>query len=286
MKQEGRLPHLASLPFADDAAAEIDDLRKRLVLEETRTSNLRNHLASEGYSPEDITAVQDTGERQIDLARTMKEAKWIRNVLGWLKKHGWGRDGLGLGAQPNCYLLLLYKQVRGFLMTFRDGPPQDILAPERSNANCDKSLFEWRIYVGSAQKDPRPYREDLKKHKVLTHAPGCVKAWCAAGFRYLGEYELKSCPDGLEDALTLLLSMAFARYGQGNWVQPAPWNPHGAPLDCYFNAVQGTLQKALDTLKYSSKSIKHSKTLNTKQWTLFGMQINSPCAHANSRLQC
>lgn len=221
---EGELPEVEVQPFPSESVeSELHELRERLAVEKKRTANLRTHLASEGYSPADIEAVADTGARQdFELGRTAREAKWIKTVAGWLKEHGWDTAGLGQSKLPNCYLLLLYrpKQEGGFRMTPRT-KPKNVLAWECSG-------FEWRIYVGAEGNEPRPYRLNLKNGAPLGgHAPQCVKDWCAEGFEYLDDISLHDCPAGLEDALTLLLTMAFEKCGQGDWVQPAPWNPHG-----------------------------------------------------------
>ena len=101
--------------------------------------------------------------------------------------------------------------------------------------------YEWRIYVGAEEADPREYRQILETRALREDdpAPACVSVWCTKErFEFHEELVLKSCPDGLEDALTLLLSMAFEKMGKGDWVQPPPLEPYsGALVDGWLAAV-------------------------------------------------
>ena len=94
------------------------------------------------------------------------------------------------------------------------------------------------MYIGAEERDPRKYRQILSEHKWNRGppleeddpAPACVSAWCVREkFEFHGELTLEGCPEGLEDALTLLLSVAFERMetGKGDWVRSAPWNLRG-----------------------------------------------------------
>ena len=87
----------------------------------------------------------------------------------------------------------------------------------------------WRIYIGNEKDDEeafgRQYRELLRnKEAPGDAAPGWVKIWWSEGFRFLDEFnDLRECPNGLEDALSVLLSVHFHGSGRrGDWVQPTP----------------------------------------------------------------
>ena len=87
------------------------------------------------------------------------------------------------------------------------------------------------MYIGCEAEDGtegRRYRHNLRKGQPPgTKAPAWVRIWWDEGFRQLDEFnDLHGCPNGLEDALTVLLSAHFEgrAAGRGQWVQPTPWN--------------------------------------------------------------
>ena len=89
--------------------------------------------------------------------------------------------------------------------------------------------FEWRIYIGCEADDlaeGRNYRHLVRAGKDPgARAPGWVRIWWDANFRFLDEFDdLHECPNGIEDALSLLLSTHFEGRapGRGEWVPPAP----------------------------------------------------------------
>ena len=227
--QRANLPQRGDLPPFSSDAEENEQLRECLAVEKKRTENLRSHLTSEGYLEADIEAVQDTGaQTKFEPGRIAREAKWMKKVADWLETHGLDRlRRWRTGRLPSVYLLLFRKK--------SDSMFQDRRVP--AQVLCSEG-YEWRMYIGAEERDPRKYRQILSEHKwgrgppleEDDPAPACVSAWCIREqFHFHGELTLEGCPEGFEDALTLLLSVAFERMetGKGDWVRSAPWNLRG-----------------------------------------------------------